>query len=173
MTITIGRSFIFGALLGSQAAHSPITQENVQTRDRKQCDQPGRRNSDAAEDSMAPRASACFSSDHSAAGPARCHSGHNAPAPTAIRSPDHVTAFASTLSGLPIDCNWQVAGGPIRRAGCKDCGGDCNSRSRLGKPTQAFDANVSIFDRMTDDEQRALLAALLRLSGVPSGENLT
>jgi hypothetical protein len=29
-----------------------------------------------------------------------------------------------------------------------------------GKPTQAVDANVSIFDRMTDDEQKTLLAAL-------------
>jgi hypothetical protein len=59
MTITLGRSFIFGALLGSQAAHSRVTlQENVQNRDRKQCDKPGRRNSGAAEDSMAPRASA-------------------------------------------------------------------------------------------------------------------
>jgi hypothetical protein len=59
MTIAIGRSFIFGALLGSQAAHSPIAlQESVQNRDRKQCDKPGRRDSGAAEDSMAPRASA-------------------------------------------------------------------------------------------------------------------
>jgi hypothetical protein len=59
MTIAIGRSFIFEALRGSQAAHSPITrQENVQDRDRKQCDKPGRRNSGAAEDSMAPWASA-------------------------------------------------------------------------------------------------------------------
>jgi hypothetical protein len=29
-----------------------------------------------------------------------------------------------------------------------------------GKPTQAVDANVSVLDRMTDDEQRAILAAL-------------
>jgi hypothetical protein len=29
-----------------------------------------------------------------------------------------------------------------------------------GRPTQAVDANVSVLDRMTDDEQRALLAAL-------------
>ena len=29
-----------------------------------------------------------------------------------------------------------------------------------GKPTQAVKANVSVFDRMTDDEQRVLLAAL-------------
>jgi hypothetical protein len=39
---------------------------------------------------------------------------------TAIRgpedSPDHGTAFASTLSGLMLDCNWQVGGRPIGRA---------------------------------------------------------
>jgi hypothetical protein len=29
-----------------------------------------------------------------------------------------------------------------------------------GKPTQAVDANVSVLDRMSDDEQLALLAAL-------------
>jgi hypothetical protein len=34
-----------------------------------------------------------------------------------------------------------------------------------GKPTQAVDAHVSVFDRMTDDEQRALLAALEALKG--------
>ena len=34
-----------------------------------------------------------------------------------------------------------------------------------GKPTQAVDANVSVLDRMTDDEQRALLAALEALKG--------
>jgi hypothetical protein len=34
-----------------------------------------------------------------------------------------------------------------------------------GKPTQAVDANVSVLDRMTDDEQRALLAALAALKG--------
>jgi hypothetical protein len=34
-----------------------------------------------------------------------------------------------------------------------------------GKPTQAVEANVSVFDRMTDDEQRVLLAALEALKG--------
>jgi hypothetical protein len=29
-----------------------------------------------------------------------------------------------------------------------------------GKPTQAVEANVNIFDQMTDDEQKMLLAAL-------------
>jgi hypothetical protein len=29
-----------------------------------------------------------------------------------------------------------------------------------GKPTQAVEANVSVLDRMIDDEQRAILAAL-------------
>jgi hypothetical protein len=29
-----------------------------------------------------------------------------------------------------------------------------------GKPTQAVEANVNIFDQMTDDEQRIMLAAL-------------
>jgi len=32
-----------------------------------------------------------------------------------------------------------------------------------GKPTQAVEANVSVFDRMTDDEQRVLLAAFRAL----------
>jgi hypothetical protein len=40
----------------------------------------------------------------------------DAPAPTAIRSLDHTTAFASTLRGLGVDCNCQVAGTPIGRA---------------------------------------------------------
>jgi hypothetical protein len=34
-----------------------------------------------------------------------------------------------------------------------------------GKPTQVVDANVSVLDRMTDDEQRAILAALEALKG--------
>jgi hypothetical protein len=50
-----------------------------------------------------------------------------------------------------------------RAVGRKDRGGDCSSRPRLGKPTQAVDANVSVFDRMTDDEQRVLLAAFQAL----------
>jgi Family of unknown function (DUF5681) len=32
-----------------------------------------------------------------------------------------------------------------------------------GKPTQAVEANVNIFDQMTDDEQRIMLAALAAL----------
>ena len=32
-----------------------------------------------------------------------------------------------------------------------------------GRPTQAVDANVSVFDRMTDGEQKAMLAALAAL----------
>jgi hypothetical protein len=40
------------------------------------------------------------------------------------------------------------------------CGGDCNSRSRLRKAWQIISANVSVFDEMTDDEQKTMLAAL-------------
>jgi hypothetical protein len=40
-----------------------------------------------------------------------------------------------------------------------------------GKPTQAVEANVNIFDQMTDDEQKTI--PLLRLSRTPSGQNLT
>jgi hypothetical protein len=32
-----------------------------------------------------------------------------------------------------------------------------------GKPTQAVEATVSVFDQMTDDEQKMLLAALQAL----------
>ena len=32
-----------------------------------------------------------------------------------------------------------------------------------GKPAQTIDANVSVFDQMTDDEQKAMLAALTAL----------
>jgi hypothetical protein len=32
-----------------------------------------------------------------------------------------------------------------------------------GKPTQAVEANVNIFDQMTDDEQKTMLAALKAL----------
>jgi hypothetical protein len=41
-----------------------------------------------------------------------------------------------------------------------------------GRPTQAVDANVNIFDQMTDDEQKTMLAAL-RLLRTPNGQNLT
>jgi hypothetical protein len=34
-----------------------------------------------------------------------------------------------------------------------------------GKPTQAVEANVNIFDQMTDDEQKTMLAALKALKG--------
>ena len=34
-----------------------------------------------------------------------------------------------------------------------------------GKPTQAVEASVNIFDQMTDDEQKAMLAALQALKG--------
>jgi Family of unknown function (DUF5681) len=60
-----------------------------------------------------------------------------------------------------------------------------------GKPAQTVSANVSVFDQMTDDEQKTLLAALAALkaeenddqglpnclcsarAGTPSGENVT
>ena len=54
----------------------------------------------------------------------------------ALRSLDHGTAFASTLSGLAIDCNWQVAGRPIAKADRPIAG--------LAVPE---DAVVSIHDR--------------------------
>jgi hypothetical protein len=38
-----------------------------------------------------------------------------------------------------------------------------------GKPMQAVEATVSVFDQMTDDEQKMLLAALRR-SGAISGQ---
>ena len=34
-----------------------------------------------------------------------------------------------------------------------------------GKPQQTVSANVNIFDQMTDDEQKAMLAALAALKG--------
>ena len=34
-----------------------------------------------------------------------------------------------------------------------------------GKPQQTVSANVKIFDQMTDDEQKAMLAALAALKG--------
>jgi hypothetical protein len=52
------------------------------------------------------------------------------------------------------------------------CGGDCNSRSRLGKAWQIISANVSVFDEMTTTSKKRC-SLLLRLSGTPSGENLT
>jgi hypothetical protein len=35
-----------------------------------------------------------------------------------------------------------------------------------GKPQQTVSANVSVFDQMTDDEQKTMLAALEALKGV-------
>ena len=51
-------------------------------------------------------------------------------------------------------------GAPNGTVECKDRCCDCSSRSRLGKPTQAVDANLSVFDQMTGDEQKTMLAAL-------------
>jgi hypothetical protein len=48
----------------------------------------------------------------------------------------------------------------VRTSPLGHCGGDCNSRSRLGKAWQIISANVSVFDEMTDDEQKTMLAAL-------------
>jgi hypothetical protein len=45
----------------------------------------------------------------------------------------------------------------MARSRCQMCG-NRHFRSRLGTPT--VDANVSVLGRMTDDEQRAILAAL-------------
>jgi hypothetical protein len=38
-------------------------------------------------------------------------------------------------------------------------------RNVWGKPTQAVEANVSVFDQMTDDEPKTMLAALEALKG--------
>jgi hypothetical protein len=38
--------------------------------------------------------------------------------------------------------------------------GDCSPPPRLVQANQAVEANVSIFDRMTNDEQHTVLAAL-------------
>jgi hypothetical protein len=41
------------------------------------------------------------------------------------------------------------------------CGGKRHPRSRLGQATQAAEANVNIFDQVTeDDQQKTMLAAL-------------
>ena len=55
-----------------------------------------------------------------------------------------------------------------------------SSRSRLGqaqvldrgwgKPTQEVEANVNIFDQMSDDEQKTMLAALKALTGDEQSE---
>jgi hypothetical protein len=50
--------------------------------------------------------------------------------------------------------------GPKDTLGRKDRRGNCSSPPRLVQANQAVEANVSIFDRMTDDEQHAVLTAL-------------
>ena len=47
---------------------------------------------------------------------------------------------------------------------------DCSFRSRLGKPTQAVDANLSVFNQMTDDEQKTMLATLEALKDASRSE---
>jgi hypothetical protein len=39
-----------------------------------------------------------------------------------------------------------------------------------GKPTQEVEANVNIFDQMSDDEQKTMLAALKALTGDEQSE---
>jgi hypothetical protein len=39
---------------------------------------------------------------------------------------------------------------------CSSWSDNRDSRSRLGKPMQAVEANVSVFDQMTDDEQKTM-----------------